>query len=346
MLQRYTLHFMPSLKPAPTPRRKASWLPTVMRRHFGFSRRETSGFLVLLFLLLTWLFVPLLLRPVLPRYNPAADQHQLNQLAATLAARRQPEAARYARRPYPSRFPTVPQVALAPFDPNALTARDWEARGLRHFLAERLVRFRDVVGGFKAKEQIRRTYGLPDSVYQRLAPYMQLPETMPARTYAHQERKSEGRFPDRAPYPASRFPRKPTHLAAFDLNTADTTQLMQIRGIGRGLSARVVAYRAQLGGFVRAGQLAEIYSLRDAPDLVDSLRKYTFVQAGYAPTPIEVNTAPFELLQAHPYVGKRLARVLVAYRQQHGPFRQAAELRQIRILDEATYEKLLPYLRL
>ena len=337
---------MPGLKPAPTPRNKSSWLPTMMRRYFGFSRRETSGFLILLLLLLGWLFVPRLLRPALPHYNPAADQHQLNQLATALAARRRPEAAHYARRPYPSRFPAVPQVALSPFDPNTLTAHDWEARGLRHFLAERLVHFRDVIGGFKAKEQIRRTYGLPDSVYQRLAPYMQLPETLPARTYAHQAPKFGSKFPDRAPYPASKFPRKPTHLAAFDLNTADTTQLMQIRGIGRGLSARVVEYRARLGGFVQAGQLAEIYSLRDAPDLVDSLRKYTFVQAGYAPAPIEVNTAPFELLQAHPYVGKRLARVLVAYRQQHGPFRQAADLRQIRILDEVTYEKLLPYLRL
>ncbi|MBW3128787.1 ComEA family DNA-binding protein [Hymenobacter profundi] len=338
---------MPGLKPASTPRKRAAWLPTLVRRYFGFSRRETSGFLVLLLLLLAWLFVPMLLRPALPHYNPAADQRQLDQLTTELAARRQPEAARYARRAYPSRYPVVPQVALAPFDPNALTARDWEARGLRHFLAERLVHFRDVIGGFKAKEQIQRTYGLPDSVYQRLAPYMQLPETLPARgAYANRGKAFDRKFPERAPYPASKFPRKPTHLAAFDLNTADTTQLMQIRGIGRGLSARVVEYRARLGGFVRAGQLAEIYSLRDAPDLVDSLRKYTFVTGSFAPTPIDINNAPFELLQAHPYVGKRLARVVVAYRQQHGPFRQAADLRQIRILDEATYEKLLPYLRL
>ena len=84
--------------------------------------------------------------------------------------------------------------------------------------------------------------------------------------------------------------------------------------------------------------------LRDAPDLVDSLRKYTFVAPGFSPTPLDVNNASFEVLQAHPYVGKRLARVLVAFRQQHGPFRQPADLRQIRILDQATYEKLVPYL--
>ena len=89
----------------------------------------------------------------------------------------------------------------------------------------------------------------------------------------------------------------------------------------------------------------ELYE-RDAPDLVDSLRKYTFVRPNFSPTTIDVNNAPFEVLQDHPYVGKRLARVLVAFRQQHGPFQKASDLRQIRILDEATYEKLQPYLSL
>ncbi|GGE96064.1 ComEA family DNA-binding protein [Hymenobacter cavernae] len=320
---------------------------TAIRRYFGFSRRETSGFVVLVLLLLLWLFLPALLRPALPQYDPAADQRQLDKLAAELAAQRQPRTfSRYPRRRYAARVP-VAQVALAPFDPNTLTPLDWEARGLPHFVAERIVHFRDVIGGFKAKEQIRRTYGLPDSVYARLAPYILLPDQLPpraARDYAASNRFAS-KFADRLGFPASKFARKPTHLAAFDLNAADTTQLMQIRGIGRGISARIVAYRARLGGFVRAEQMAEIYSLRDAPDLVDSLRKYTFVKPSFAPAPVDVNNASFDELQNHPYLGKRLARVVVAFRQQHGPFKQADDLRQIRILDDATFEKLRPYLR-
>ncbi|WP_139925843.1 helix-hairpin-helix domain-containing protein [Hymenobacter sp. DG01] len=343
---------MPTARPAasqpatPSRHSKASypWLRAV-RRYFGFSRRETSGFVVLLFLLLLWLGLPYLLRPALPAYNPAPDQQRLNTWAAELAARRTTRPA-YASR-YPRRA-AVPQVALAPFDPNQLTETDWEARGLPRYVARRLVNYRTVLGGFKAKEQIRRTYGLPDSVYSRLAPYILLPDQLPpreARTYAGSR---FGAYPERKPFGAtadkSRFPRKPARLAAFDLNAADTTQLMQIRGIGRGYARRIVEYRQRLGGFQRADQTAEIYVLRDAPDLVDSLRKYTFVAPGFSPTPLDVNNASFEVLQAHPYVGKRLARVLVAFRQQHGPFRQPADLRQIRILDQATYEKLMPYL--
>jgi len=336
--------------PPKAPNTQPAWR-RYLRRKFGFSRRETSGFVVLFLLLLLLLAAPPLLRPMLPAYDPRPDQRQLDAVAAALAAQHQPRrfASRYPRRPY-ARRPVVPQVALAPFNPNTLSATDWEARGLPGYVAKRIVHFRDVIGGFKAKEQIRRTYGLPDSVYARLAPYIQLPDQLPPRE-AHSSRDyaafKNSRYPARSFDPAApgKFPRKPTHLAAFNLNTADTTQLMQIRGIGRGLSRRVVEYRQRLGGFLREDQLTEIYSLRDAPDLVDSLRKYTFVAPGFAPEPIDVNNAPFEVLQVHPYVGKRLARVVVAFRQQHGPFKQADDLRQIRILDAETLDKLRPYLR-
>lgn len=335
-------------KPALSRRPALHPLQRAVRRYFGFSRRETSGFVVLVLLMVLWLWLPALLRPALPAYNPAADQRQLNALAAELAARRtvRPQfASRYPRRTYPAR-PRVPQVALAPFNPNAFSALDWQARGLPAWLAERLVKYRDAVGGFRAKEQLRKAYGLSDTTYARLAPYLQLPDQLPPREARSYVRSQPGQYPDRKPFevPPGRFPRKPTRLAAFDLNTADTTQLMQIRGIGRGYARRIVEFRQRLGGFLRKEQVAEIYVLHDAPDLVDSLRKYTFVGAGFTPAQVDINNASFEVLQAHPYVGKRLARVLVAFRQQHGPFRQPTDLRQIRVLDEATFEKLQPYL--
>ncbi|WP_400193631.1 ComEA family DNA-binding protein [Hymenobacter sp. B81] len=319
-----------------TPLRRA------VRRHFGFSRTETNGFAVLLLLLLALLAAPLLLRPALPRYHSAQDRRALNQLTAELAAQR-PAARRYP--PRQSRYPAVPQVALAPFDPNTLDEAGWQARGLPHFLARRLVRYREVIGGFRAKEQVRKAYGLSPEQYARLAPYLQLPETLPARSDQPYTSRYPRRDSARREWPKSRFVSKPRNLQPFDLNVADTTQLMQIRGVGRRLAARLVDYRERLGGFTSPGQAAEIYVLRDAPDLVDSLRKYTFVRAGYQPAPLNVNGGAFEELCQHPYLGKRLARVLVAYRAQHGPFREPADLRQIRIIDDETYQKLLPYLR-
>jgi DNA uptake protein ComE-like DNA-binding protein len=323
-----------------------------VRRHFGFSRSETNGFAVLLLVLLALLAAPVLLRPALPRYNPAADRQQLEAVAAELTAARPAETTRprYAKSNRRPAYARVARIPLTPFDPNTVDETGWQARGLPRFLATRLVKYRTAIGGFRAKEQLRKAYGLDDTTYQRLAPYLLLPEQLPAR----EPKAYASRYPDRSPTAdgngsaastPSRFPRKPRNLQPFDLNAADTTQLMQIRGFGRRLSQRVVEYRERLGGFITVDQTAEIYSLRDAPDLVDSLRKYTFVPAGYQPVPLNVNEGEFEEISQHPYLGKRLARVLVAYRQQHGRFRQPADLRQIRILDDATYQKLLPYLR-
>lgn len=344
-----------SRKPAGVgPRRR--WL----RRYFGFSRGETRGFVLLLLLLLGAAALPRLLRPDVPAYDPAADQQELDRLVAQLRAGRAPAGAGFGRREGGreggaggyggrGRFPLVAQVPLAPFDPNQLRAPDWEARGVPHFVAGRIEKYGLLAGGFRAKSQIQRIYGLPDSVYQRLAPFMQLPAELPRRDYAagrpgFARTGPDGR-PAFPPFPASRFARKPRNLAPFDLNQADTTQLMQIRGIGAGRAKWIVRRRDELGGFVSEVQLADVFVLRDAPDLQDSLRKYTFVAAGFQPVQLNVNTATFEEMAVHPCIGKRLGRVIVAFRKQHPPFQQPEDLRQIRVLSEEDLAKMRPYVR-
>jgi DNA uptake protein ComE-like DNA-binding protein len=325
-----------------------------VRRYFGFSRAETRGFVLLLLITLAIAVLPVLLRPTDPAYLPAADQRQLDAWSRDLSARldsgqaasARAYAARYPARNRPggSRYPAVPQVRLAPFDPNSLSAEGWEARGVPHFVAGRIVNYGQKAGGFRAKSQVQRIYGLPDSVFQRLSPFMQLPEAMPARGAASY---AAGRPPFEAAGSGApgRFPRKPAHLQPFDLNLADTTQLMQIKGIGRGRAKYIVKQRAELGGYITENQLAEVFVLQDAPDLVDSLRKYTFVAAGFVPRPVHVNSGTFDELWPHPYVGKPLARLLVAYRKQHGPFATPDDLRQIKILKEENFVKLRPYVR-
>jgi competence protein ComEA len=343
---------VPATPPPPSPRQPwgtaAAW--RWLRRYFGFSRAETRGFVLLLVLLLVVAVLPLLLRPADPVYLPEADQRQLNGWAKELAERmatadslgRQKYAER--RSSYgATRYPQVAQVKLAPFDPNTLTALDWEARGVPHFVAGRIVNYGQKAGGFKAKAQVQRIYGLPDSVYQRLAPFMQLPDELPGRTgFAA---AGGGKAPFGAASSPSRFARKPAHLQPFDLNLADTTQLQQIKGIGRGRAKWIVLRRNELGGYVDEAQLADVFVLRDAPDLVDSLRKYTFVAPGFAPRPVNINSATFDELWTHPYVGKPLARLIVAFRKQHGPYKTPEDLRQIKILKEESFVKLRPYVR-
>lgn len=61
-----------------------------------------------------------------------------------------------------------------PIDINSATAEDWQQlRGIGPGYSKRITRFRDKLGGFHSIEQVSETYGLPDSTFQQILPYLQ-----------------------------------------------------------------------------------------------------------------------------------------------------------------------------
>ncbi|MEL6655844.1 MAG: helix-hairpin-helix domain-containing protein [Bacteroidota bacterium] len=73
----------------------------------------------------------------------------------------------------------VPEVALPSsydkadrqfvVDINQASAKEWQRlRGIGPAYSRRIVKFRDKLGGFHSVEQVKETYGLPDSVYQAI----------------------------------------------------------------------------------------------------------------------------------------------------------------------------------
>ncbi|MDB5240573.1 MAG: transporter, partial [Spirosoma sp.] len=126
----------------------------------------------------------------------------------------------------------------------------------------------------------------------------------------------------------------------FDINTADTSQLIALKGIGSTLAARIVKYRDGLGGFITPEQFRDVYGL----DSVALAELEKFGQIRSAPRKIPVNTASAEELDRHPFLSRRQAQVIVNYREQHGAYTSAESLKPIRILDAKTIEKIAPYL--
>lgn len=310
-----------------------------IRRYFGFSQGEVNGFLLLLGIMVLLTAAPFLFHALYtPTFNShsASDKQTLDSLVAQLEAR-QPE-----RSSSPYRRPTV---ALQPFNPNQLTAEEWQAYGLPQYLAQRILNYRSKIGDFSYKAELGEIYGLPDSVFLRFYPYIQLPEEKPVRRYSRSQDVARNERP--APNPNwnnNRPPRERFILAPFNINTADTTQLKQIRGIGSKLSARIVKYRDVLGGIHNMAQLKEVYGLQ--PEVIDSLHKYTFVPDTYAPQQLSVNTATADELKTHPYISSNAARAIVAYREQHGKYERLEDVQKVRLVTSEVFEKLRPYLQL
>lgn len=331
-------------------------LQTLVRDYFGFSQRESRGFLLLLFLTLLCLLIPFIYRLVADRTRVdtlAADQRKLDSLVTLMQVEeaRQPRFGNSRSGNRTERDKTTAEHFGEPkklfnFDPNTVSVSGWQQLGLPKFMAERIEKYRSKGGQFRRKEDLLRIYDFPPDLYDQLEPYISLEKSASNRPgYASRDnaggeyprQPNTGNAPERPAYPER--PAKPV-LQPFDINTADTAQLIALRGIGATLAERIVKYRDALGGFVSQEQFREIYGLDST--VVDELSKYGQIRS--APRQIPVNTATAEQLDRLPFLSRRQAQVIVSYREQHGAFTSAESLRPIRILDEKTIAKIVPYL--
>ena len=121
-----------------------------------------------------------------------------------------------------------------------------------------------------------------------------------------------------------------------DVNSADTTELKKIPGIGSGIAGSIVRYRERLGGFYALSQLEEVKHV--TPELLDwfklehdSIRK------------IEINKAGLDKLRAHPYLTFYQAKVIVEHRRKKGPIKSLSQLALYEEFTEKDLERLSAY---
>ena len=120
------------------------------------------------------------------------------------------------------------------------------------------------------------------------------------------------------------------------LNTADTTQLKMVPGIGSYFAKKVVQYGQRLGGYVSVDQLDEIENFPlDAKDYL--------VIENAQPHKLNVNTLSLNDLKKHPYINFYQARAIIDYRRLHGPLRSLADLRLSKDFPPEAITRLTPY---
>lgn len=211
-----------------------------------------------------------------------------------------------------------------PFDPNTATREELLRLGLPARIADNLLKYRERGGRFRRPEDLQKLYGFSANDYERLAPYVTIAAA-----------------PENAPAPKAATERATRSPVIIDINTADEAAWQQLRGIGPALSRRIVKFRDRLGGFRSVDQVGETYGLPDStfqqirPQLQSDAEIYR---------PLRINEADAETLANHPYLDYRSARAIVSYRQQHGVFRNAADLAKVMALPAGVAEKLAPYL--
>ena len=120
------------------------------------------------------------------------------------------------------------------------------------------------------------------------------------------------------------------------LNTADTTALKTVPGIGPYFARKVVEYGARLGGYVSVDQLDEI------EDFPLDAKRYLEIQ-NPAPRKLNLNQLSLNDLKRHPYINYYRAKAITDYRRLHGPLHSLADLSLSRDFPPDIISRLEPY---
>jgi len=221
---------------------------------------------------------------------------------------------------------------LFPFDPNTLSATGWRQLGLRDKTIQTILNFRNKGGHFEKADDLQRIYGLTKKEYERIADYVNIRSTS--------TEKIAGSFANKNPSSSN----KPTFtISSVDINTADTSALIALPGIGSKLAARILNFRTRLGGFYSIDQVGETFGL---PDTIFQKIKPYLKLVDAAVKKIDINIASADELKIHPYIKWPIANAIVAYRKEHGIFSKIEDIKKIMVITDDDFKKISPYLSL
>lgn len=222
-----------------------------------------------------------------------------------------------------------PAREVFPFDPNTASKEDLLRLGLQPALVERLLRYREKGGIFRQKSDFQKLYGLSEADYVRLEPYITIAQT-------------EVSLVRPATYGGGASGKDAFGPRPIDINTADANAWTNLPGIGNARANSILKFRDRLGGFLSVEQVGETFGLPDS--IFQQIRPWLRIE-----TPIyrkiDLNSAAEKDLAAHPYINYQQARLIVAYREQHGPYKKPDDIRRIAAFTDASWlAKVIPYL--
>ncbi len=216
-------------------------------------------------------------------------------------------------------------ITLFSFDPNKLDSAGFTRLGLSSRIAGNILRYRSKGGFFKDADAFSKVYGISPERFAALKPHIHISI-------------DEKHLIDSAKHPD--WSGKLQVQAMVELNTADTAELIQLKGIGRYTALRIVRFRNLSGGFFRKEQMLDVEGI--TPEMYEQVQAYLTVDPEIV-RKIRINTASIEKLRAHPYLNFYQAKEIYELRRKKGRLKHAGELKKLQELDNYTLEKVSEY---
>lgn len=233
------------------------------------------------------------------------------------------------------------EAYLFAFDPNVIDSIRLDSLRLPFYVKRNLLSYRSKGGRFYKASDFRKIYGMNDSIFDTIRPYIQIADEHQVRFKPQVERER----PQESQEPQEQLPDKQEPKARgepIEINTATAEELKELRGIGEVLSVRIVKYRQLLGGFSRLDQLHEVYGLK--PETIGNILPYLILDSARV-VRININFASAEELARHPYISYEFAKALVRFRSENGFVNELQTLHERELISEEDFQRISPYLR-
>ena len=234
-----------------------------------------------------------------------------------------PEAARRAEAVMEIRRDTT---AMRHFDPNTATFDELLELGLSKHEAVSLLKYRAAGKVFRIPEDLALCYGISDSLYRQLAPWVRI-----GRKYAIAPEE----------YRTGRILPEPLEPRPFRIDTVSVRYLRAIGALSKRQAEAFVRWR-DLSGIYDLEELRDCYVVSDS--VAAALEPYViFPERKPHPIeePVELNTADSAALRSVSGIGPKTVGAILTYRERLGGFLRAEQLAEVPGVTERNYEKIL-----
>lgn len=303
----------------------------MFRDFFYLQRNDRQALLVIISVIILALTLVIVIGN---SHEPGEAEAQLQKDSAT---------AKNADKEHPLYYKVDAEIhELFPFDPNTADSTQLLKLGLQPWQVRSIYHYRAKGGCYRTPEDFARLYGLTKKQFEVLRPYIRIADDYrPASDFYHCTARPAGTYepvrqvPEEEK-PVYHYPHKLSQGQHLSVNTADTTELQQIPGIGKIYAKAIVRYRERLGGFTSSKQLLEIEGIPE------NVTQFVTIDTNIV-RKMNINQLTLYQLRQHPYINFYQAKAICDYRRLRGPIKSLQDLKLLKDFPPAEIERLQPY---
>ncbi len=214
------------------------------------------------------------------------------------------------------------------FDPNTATFEEFVALGLTKSSAASIIKYRRRGKVFSIPEEFAACYGVSDSAYRVLKPYIAIAPEFAVKSF-ELDQSQQGRD-------------SVIHYEKFRIDTVTVAYLRTI-GFSHRRATAFLNYRDMRGGLRNIEEVRECYVIPSTE--CDTLARYIIFPESAATVTadrkIELNKADSATLRSIYGIGPKSVVEIMEYRKKLGGFVRVEQLAEVESVTESNFEKIL-----